>query len=176
MGEHYHTRRPRSRSRLAPAGACPSATTPSPVALAEVPTGAPSPCVPPRGPWRTPAAASVKGRVRVAIAALTLNRGLLPIPLEDGQRGLRRQLPLRPSGLQGAAALPWVAGVHPQGAHLQSSLRTRRSAVRPQLPGSPGSRYGPALTAGSVRLIRTQLMPVYAGHLKRPAPGRVSWW
>ena len=62
MGEHHHTRRLSSRSRLAPAGACPSPTTPSPVALAEVPTGVPSPCVPPRGSWRTPAAASVKGR------------------------------------------------------------------------------------------------------------------
>jgi hypothetical protein len=48
------------------------------VSLEEDPTGAPSPCVPPRGPWRTPAAASVKGRVRVAIAALNVNLGRSP--------------------------------------------------------------------------------------------------
>jgi len=45
-------------------GACPSPTTPSPVVLAEAPTmGAPSPLASPRGPWRIPAAASVKRRV-----------------------------------------------------------------------------------------------------------------
>jgi hypothetical protein len=55
-------------------GPCPSATTPSPVALAEVPTGAPSPCVPPRGSWRTPAAAPVKRRSRSLARRRTAER------------------------------------------------------------------------------------------------------
>ena len=79
MGEHHreHCDPPRvrghlerlrrstvsSRSRLAPAGACPSPTTPSPVVLVEALTGAPSPFAPPRGSWRTPAATPVKRRV-----------------------------------------------------------------------------------------------------------------
>jgi len=71
MGEQHHVHRLRSRSRLAPAGACPSATTPSPVVLAEVPTGVPSPFVPPRGSWRTPAAAPVKGRSRSLVCRRT---------------------------------------------------------------------------------------------------------
>jgi hypothetical protein len=45
-------------------GACPSPTHPSRVVLAEAPTGTSSPLVPPRGPWRDPAAASVKGRAK----------------------------------------------------------------------------------------------------------------
>ena len=42
MGEHHHTHRLRSCTRLAPAGACPSVTTPSPVAFEEAPSRAPS--------------------------------------------------------------------------------------------------------------------------------------
>ena len=59
-------RRLRSRS-VAPQGACPSVITPSPMALEEVPTGAPSPYAPPRGSWCTPAAAPVKRRSRRAV-------------------------------------------------------------------------------------------------------------
>ncbi len=46
--------------------ACPSPTTPSPVALAEAPQGVPSTLAPPRRPWRDPAAASAERRARPA--------------------------------------------------------------------------------------------------------------
>ena len=51
------------------AGACPSPTSPSPVALAEALTGLPSRPLPPRGPWQVRATAPVKGRARFAALA-----------------------------------------------------------------------------------------------------------
>ena len=51
------------------AGACPSPTSPSPVALAEALTGLPSRPLPPRGPWQVCATAPVKGRARFAALA-----------------------------------------------------------------------------------------------------------
>jgi len=62
-------------------GACPSPTTPSPVVLAEVPTVVPSTRTPPRGPWRDPAAASVKRRVSADRHAS--DRGVLPSLFEE---------------------------------------------------------------------------------------------
>jgi hypothetical protein len=50
-------------------GACPSPTTPSPVVLEEALTRVPCPLAPPRGPWRIPAAASVKRRTSSAATA-----------------------------------------------------------------------------------------------------------
>jgi hypothetical protein len=52
------------------------------VALAEVPVGVPAPFVPPRGSWRIPAAASVKGRCRQACdshEALALGSTSVPL-------------------------------------------------------------------------------------------------
>ena len=65
LGSAATTDRP--KRRLPPEvqrGACPSPTTPSPVVLAEAPTGTCSSLAPPRGPWRTPAAAPVEGRAK----------------------------------------------------------------------------------------------------------------
>jgi hypothetical protein len=55
-------RRGRVARKSAHREACPSSITPSPVALAEVLMGVPSPLAPPPGPWRDPAATSVKRR------------------------------------------------------------------------------------------------------------------
>ncbi len=60
-------------------GACPSPTTPAPVALAEAPQGTSCSLAPPRGPWRDPAAAPVKRRARPArlpLGATVLSRRL----------------------------------------------------------------------------------------------------
>jgi hypothetical protein len=75
------------------AGACPSPTTPSPVVLAEVPKVVRSTLTPPRGPWRDPAAASVKGSglARLPLGATTISQAERILPTQAQRGGGRRK-------------------------------------------------------------------------------------
>lgn len=102
------------------------------VSLEEGPMGAPSPCVPPRGSWRTPAAAPVKRRSRSLArrrTALT-NIGRSPhIPWRAviGGQGLSTL-----SGLASRASRPSLGrGARP------SFLRPRRGVAEPRHASSP---------------------------------------
>ena len=100
MGEQHHVHRLRSRSRLAPAGACPSATTPSPVALAEVPTGVPSP------------SSGLKG---VAAEPLWPRRPFLPRKGRNGQ--------LAPAGSRDRLHSPGVCGFADAGTEVRAGAK-----------------------------------------------------
>jgi len=135
---------------------------PSPVALAEAPVGAPSPFAPPRGSWRTPAAAPVKGRSRraatvsgrrphhpaTAVAATSRRRPITWDHSSMGTSSVRRSSSSK-SCITRAAAFAVCA-----------SRSTHSSMIDPV----------------SKRASLGGFVPPRGAMTTRPAPGRVSGW
>jgi len=115
-------------------GACPSPTIPSPVVLAEALTGTCCSLAPPRGPWRDPAAASVKGRAERAEQTPVPRSGPSACKTRDQDptdtRTIGRQAHnARPCDTRGGVAKSKPASssqpvVHPAGGVAESNMPT----------------------------------------------------